>query len=111
MKYDESTPIGPAWAGFNDVRDAYDWDPVGEGLAEADIAGVESPLWTETVMSVDDLDFMMFPRLIGVAEIGWSPLDARAWEEYRLRLAAQAPLLEAKGVNFFRSPAVDWVAP
>ena len=37
MKYDESTPYGLAWAGFIEVRTAYDWDP------GAHLAGVPGP--------------------------------------------------------------------
>jgi hexosaminidase len=108
MKYNESTPIGQAWAGFIDVRVAYEWDPVLEGLLEADVIGLEAPLWTETVAMVTDIDFMMFPRLLGYAEIGWSPRDGRDWEDYRGRLAQHGPRLDARGVGFYRSPLVDW---
>ena len=108
MKYNESTPIGQAWAGFIDVRVAYEWDPVLEGLLEADVIGLEAPLWTETVAMVADIDFMMFPRLLGYAEIGWSPRDGRDWEDYRGRLAQHGPRLDARGVGFYRSPLVDW---
>lgn len=107
MKYDESTPIGLSWAGFTDVRDAYEWDPQ-LGFRDADVIGLEGPLWTETVESAADIDFMMFPRLLGYAEIGWSPRDGRNWEEYRERLAEHGPRLEAHEVGFFRSPLVDW---
>ena len=110
MKYDESTPIGLSWAGFIDVRVAYEWDPVLEELVEADVIGLEAPLWTETIDEVADIDFMMFPRLLGYAEIGWSPRDRRNWEEYRARLAQHGPRLDARGVAFFRSPLVDWPA-
>ena len=110
MKYDESTPIGLAWAGFTDVRDAYEWDPVQQGLAEVDVIGLEGPLWTETVEDAADIDFMMFPRLLGYAELGWSPRDERSWEEYRGRLAQHGLRLDSQGVAFYRSPLVDWPA-
>jgi hexosaminidase len=51
---------------------------------------------------------MAFPRLLGYAEIGWSPQDLRGWEEYRLRLASQGPRLEALGVNYYKSPEIPW---
>jgi len=108
MKYDESTPIGLAWAGFTDVRDAYEWDPVQPGLAEEDVIGLEAPLWTETMDDAAEIDFMMFPRLLGYAEIGWSPRDGRSWQEYRERLAQHGARLDARGIGFYRSPLVDW---
>jgi hexosaminidase len=111
MKYDESTPVGLFWAGFTDVRDAYEWDPVLEGMEESDVIGVEAPLWTETVDEVNDIELLMFPRLLGHAELGWSPRDGRSWEEYRNRLANHAFRLDAWGIGFFRSTMVDWATP
>lgn len=110
MKYDESTPIGLSWAGFIDVRVGYEWDPALEGLAETDVLGLEAPLWTETVDEPTDIDFMMFPRLLGYAEIGWSSREGRSWEEYRARLAHHGLRLDALGVAFYRSPLIDWPA-
>ena len=77
-------------------------------MGAKDVLGVEAPLWGETVQSIRDAEYLAFPRLIGVAEIGWSPARGRVWAEYRLRLAAQAPLLDSLGVNFYRSPEVPW---
>ncbi len=111
MKYDASTPLGLEWAGHVDVPDAYSWEPATqlEGVSESDILGVEAPLWTETVCTRADLEVMALPRLLGIAEIGWTPAAGRSWEEYRLRLAAHGPRLEAMGRQFHRSPAVPWM--
>jgi hexosaminidase len=110
MKYDASTPLGLTWAGFTEVRDSYEWDPVTlvDGVRERDVAGVEAPLWSETLENISDVEFMAFPRLPGIAEIGWSPEKGRSWGDYRLRLAAQAPRWERFSVNFYRSPQIDW---
>ncbi len=110
MKYDRDTPIGLTWAAIVDVRDAYDWDPATllEGVPEASIIGVEAPLWTETVANVRDAEFLAFPRLAGVAEIGWSPAARRDWNEYRVRLGTHARRWSALGLNFYRSPQVPW---
>ncbi len=110
MKYDASTPIGLHWAGYTSVRRAYAWDPARQvpGVGAGDVLGVEAPLWGETIGSLRDAEYLAFPRLLGIAEIGWSPARGRSWAEYRLRLAAQAPLLDALGVNYYRSPEVPW---
>lgn len=110
MQYDPSTPLGLHWAGYIEVRDAYDWDPATlvPGIGEEVIVGVEAPLWTETLRTMADVEYMAFPRLLGIAEIGWSPAAARVWDEYRLRLAAHGPRLQALGVNFYPSPQVEW---
>jgi hexosaminidase len=56
------------------VRTSYDWEPadVVEGIAERDILGVEELLWSETIDTRAGLDWLAFPRLLGVAEAGWS---------------------------------------
>ena len=110
MKYDPDTPLGLDWAGIVPVEQAYAWDPATEveGLAESAILGVEAPLWSETLVTMADIEYMVFPRLPGIAEIGWSPVSGRNWEEYRKRLAAQGLRWSAKGVNFYRSPEIPW---
>lgn len=110
MKYDAATPLGLNWAGYVDVKTAYTWDPATQlpGLAEADVLGVEAPLWTETLTTMADVEYMLFPRLLGLAEIGWSPAAGREWDAYRVRLAAHGPRMEGMGVNFYRSKEVEW---
>ncbi|GAA3438130.1 family 20 glycosylhydrolase [Kutzneria kofuensis] len=90
MKYDAQTPIGQDWAGYNGVQDSYDWDPATfvPGVA-GDVAGVEAPLWTDVFPTWDDVQYMAFPRLPGIAEIGWSARSTHSWEGYRVRLGAQ----------------------
>jgi hexosaminidase len=109
MKYDSFTPLGASWAGSIDVARSYEWDPatyVG-GVEEADVLGVEAPLWTETIPDMAAAEFMAFPRWPGIAEIGWSP-GGRSWDEYRPRLAAQGPRWKRMGVNYYRSRNIDW---
>ena len=109
MKYDRDSALGLEWAGPPSVRKAYDWDPaaVVDGIAQRDVLGVEAPLWSETIDTRAGLDWLAFPRLLGVAEAGWSPAG-RDWREYRMRLAAHGPRLEALGVGFHRAPGIPW---
>jgi hexosaminidase len=111
MMYDRATPLGQNWAGYVTVKDAYDWDPATylTDVPEAVIVGVEAPLWTETLRTRSDLEYMAFPRLAGLGEIGWSPRAARRWDDYRVRLGVHGPRFEAMGVRFFRSPQVPWM--
>ncbi len=73
----------------------------------ASVLGVEAALWSETVETREDVDYMTFPRLCAVAEVGWS--SSLDWEDFRGRLAAHEPLLTSLGVNFHRSSQVDWL--
>jgi hexosaminidase len=109
-KYDEETQLGHAMFGYVEVRNAYDWEPTTllEGVGEDDILGVEAQLWTETVDTLDEVEFMAFPRLPGIAEVAWSPPTTRDWEGFRRRLAGHGPRWEAMAVNYYRSPQVPW---
>lgn len=111
MKYDTATKLGLHWAGYVNVKRAYNWNPstLIPGVTKKDIAGVEAPLWTETITSLKDIEYMAFPRLIGDAEIGWTSKNLRSWNNYRLRLGKQAPRLDALHVHFYRSKLVPWV--
>ncbi|MGW0913336.1 beta-N-acetylhexosaminidase [Streptomyces sp. NPDC002784] len=111
MKYDERTPLGLSWAGYVEVRRSYDWDPGTylAGVPESAVRGVEAPLWSETLRTSEDIEYMAFPRVVGVAELGWSPAEARDWDAYKVRLAAQAPRWEALGIGYYRSPQVPWL--
>ncbi|WP_083886101.1 family 20 glycosylhydrolase [Actinoalloteichus spitiensis] len=109
-KYDATTQLGLQWAGFVEVRDTYEWDPGihVEGVSESSILGVESPLFTETIVTTDDMEYMAFPRLPSVAEVGWTRAEARDWDDFRLRLAGQAAHWEVLDLNFYRSPQIPW---
>jgi hexosaminidase len=111
MKYAPDSPLGLDWAGYVEVQDAYAWDPATlvEGVGEKDVLGVEGALWSETIDSSAGIEFLAFPRLPGLAEIGWSPREGRSWDEYRERLAAHGPRWEALGIRYYRSPQVPWV--
>ena len=65
MKYDADSPLGLDWAGTVSVKDSYDWDPGSymDQLDEVDILGIEAPIWTETLSSMKDIEYMAFPRL------------------------------------------------
>jgi hexosaminidase len=110
MKYHPDTVIGLTWAAHIDVDDAYTWDPARtvRDVPESALIGVEAPLWSETLADIRDVEFMAFPRLPAIAEVGWSRADGRAWGEFRRRLGAHAPRWTALGVNFYRSPSVPW---
>ena len=110
MKYDTSTVLGLTWAGIPDERMSYDWSISDKfsSLPEDAIAGVEAPLWSETLGTLEDFEYMAFPRLAGVAELGWTSASLRDWAEYRMRLGAQSARWMVLGINFRRSPLIPW---
>jgi hexosaminidase len=110
MQYDKSTPLGLHWAAYIEVDDNYNWDPANyiPGVGKENIIGVEAPLWTETISKLDDIEYMMFPRLPGVAETGWTPAEMRSWDEYKYRLAKHEKYFMAMDINYYPSKRVPW---
>lgn len=102
MKYDGAEKLGTTWAGTVDVRQSYEWEPSTNlaGVPADAIFGVEAPLWSETLDTFADAEYMAFPRLPGVAEVGWSPPEARGWDGYRVRLQAQMPRWDLAGITY-----------
>ena len=105
MKYDSLTKIGLSWAATIELDSAYLWTPETfvKGIAKNDIIGLESPLWSETIETMADIEYMAFPRIIGHSEIGWTPAANRNWEDYISRLKKHTERLKVLGVNYYNS--------
>nr|WP_330278228.1 family 20 glycosylhydrolase [Lentzea sp. NBC_00516] len=110
MKYNSSTPLGLSWAGLIEVQTAYDWNPGTHlsGVPESAVRGVEAPLWSETLVTGQDIEFMAFPRLGAIAELAWSPWSTHNWDQFKVRLGNQGPRWTTMGINFYRSTQVPW---
>jgi hexosaminidase len=110
MKYTDATELGLKWAALIEVSDAYNWDPATyqAGVTESSIVGVEAPIWSETLRNITAVEYLAMPRLPAIAEVAWTPQSARAWDNFRTRLAAQAPRWNYLGINYHRSPQVPW---
>ncbi|MCC6375676.1 MAG: beta-N-acetylhexosaminidase [Microbacteriaceae bacterium] len=112
QKYSSSESIGTNWAQPPlTLEESYGWDPasVFPSYPEQSVLGVEAPLWTETVKTMADIEYMAFPRIAAIAEIGWSKLDpSRNFEEFVIRLATFGIYMESAGINFKRTPEVPW---
>jgi hexosaminidase len=110
MKYDSTTKLGQDWAARIEVDSAYNWKLSNRvnGIPKESILGIEAPLWTETITNMDEIEYMVFPRLPGVAEVGWSPESQRNWDEYKVRLGKHGARMKALGINFYESKQVDW---
>ena len=112
MKYNRQTKLGQTWAGLVDVNTAYGWNPGAylSGVGESSVLGVEAPLWTETIVTSADIDYMAFPRLPAIAELGWSPWSTHDVTAFDSRLGAQGPRWKVMGVNYYHSTQIAWPA-
>ena len=109
MQYDTLSKHGLHWAAYIPVDSAYVWTPEEyEGIPMENILGVEAPLWSETISNIGELEYLAFPRVIGYSELSWTTKENRDWENYKLRLANQAPYLDRMDVKYYASPLIDW---
>jgi hexosaminidase len=110
MKYNKDTKLGLRWAGLIEVDKAYNWDPATlfTGIGKENVMGVEAALWTETITNMDEMEYMIFPRLPGYAEIGWTSSSVRSWDEYKERLAKHGERFQAMEIDYYQSNLVSW---
>lgn len=111
MKYDSLSTLGLNWAAYIEVDDSYTWTPqnLSPDLEQKNILGIEAPLWSETIKNMEDIEYLLFPRLPGIAEVAWSPAAGRSWDAYKVRLGNQAKRFKAMDINYYRSAKVPWV--
>jgi len=100
--YLEPSAIG----GYLPLRKVYSFEPIPEELVgkERDfILGVQGNIWAEYIHSPDKADYMTYPRGAAVAEIGWSSLGNKNWDDFIRRLEAQYVRYEQMGINYAKS--------
>jgi hexosaminidase len=119
QRYTPSIPaeLGQTWACQKgcDIDQFYNWDPATyvNGVTDSSVIGVEGALWTETIRNLSEIDYMALPRLLALAEIGWSPKVVRtatspAYKNFLVRVAGQGDRMQAAGWNFYPTPEVPW---
>jgi hexosaminidase len=87
-------------------RDVLAFEPMPLSLdaaARAHILGVQGAMWTEYVPTRQVMESRLFPRMLALAEIAWSE-RAPSPEAFGRRLAAHAPLLDSRAIEWFIEP-------
>lgn len=103
---------GPQWFepytyfGNNTLKDIYSYEPVGptwsDGIKSL-LMGVQGSMWTEFCNRTSDVEYMLFPRLAAVAEVGWTIPGKKDWSRFLKALDHFTERLAVKGVNFAQS--------
>lgn len=89
--------------GFIPTEKVYSYVP-GSDLPEAErnmITGVQANLWTEHIPTPEYAEYMLYPRALALAEIGWNGTKTKNYPEFKTRALAQVEHLKAEGVNPF----------
>ena len=94
-----------AIGGYTPIKKVYSYDPVPADSLTAEecrhILGVQANTWTEYIQTPEHLEYMMFPRALAVAEIGWTPQELRTWEDFKPRMNAHISKLQGMGIRTF----------
>lgn len=93
-----------AIGGYTPVKRVYSYEPVPEELTPEQakhILGVQANTWAEYIPNEKHHEYMLFPRLLALAEVAWSPKEIRNWQSFKPRLNKQVKLLQSMDVNTF----------
>ena len=103
--YQDAPPTEPeAIGGYTPLDKVRDFHPL-EGFSvteKINLKGIQGNVWTEYVPSPEQLEYMLYPRILALAEIGWLGKNAdEAKLTFRQRAEAQCDKLRKEGVNAF----------
>ncbi len=93
-----------AIGGFTPYLKVYDYHPVSTSLSEKEaryILGAQANLWTEYIHTPEHVEYMLFPRLLALAEVVWTPKEQKDKDDFKRRVKAHISLLQQKNVNVF----------
>jgi hexosaminidase len=62
--------------------------------------GVQANFWTEYVFDNETLEYLTFPRLIAVAEAGWTVQARRDYQDFVVRLNQHVPFFELYKLSY-----------
>lgn len=103
---------GPQWFepltyfGNNTLKDVYNYEPVQSDWKPeyADLLmGVQGSLWTEFCNSPEDVNYLLYPRLMALADVAWTPKETKDWQGFLKGVDNVLPHLDAMGVGYARS--------
>lgn len=95
-----------AIGGFNPLSKVYQFNPIPEELNSEEakhILGAQANLWTEYVATFKHAEYMTFPRIAALAEVLWSPKEARNWDDFSRRIQMMMKRYDLLGINYSKS--------
>ncbi len=93
-----------AIGGYLTLEKVYSFEPVPDSLStkEAElILGVQGNVWTEHIPTPEHYEYMIYPRILALAEIGWSPSEVKKWDNFHTRALHVVNILREQGYNPF----------
>jgi hexosaminidase len=101
-KNEDSVTIG----GYLPLEKVYGYEPIPPVLNAAQakhIMGAQANLWTEYIGNPSKVEYMIFPRMMALSEVLWSPKAKRNWKDFEKRLSVILDRLDKKKVNYSKA--------
>ena len=95
--------------GFLPLERAYSYDPMPKELApdeQKHILGVQANMWTEYLKTPEQVEYMLFPRMLALAENAWTRNEHKNYDLFLKRLPHQLAILDRLNVKY-RIPEPD----
>ena len=92
-----------AIGGFLPLETVYAFEPVPAGfdsVQAAHILGTQGQIWTEYQRNPKNVEYMVFPRLVALAEVAWTPRDQKNFGDFIRRLSQHQARLGVLDVNY-----------
>jgi len=99
---EDSLTIG----GYLPLEKVYAYEPIPASLTieqAKHILGAQGNMWTEYMEYPSKVEYMLFPRIMALSEVLWSPKEKRSWTDFERRLPALFNRLDAEGINYSRA--------
>jgi hexosaminidase len=97
-------PQPVAGDGLNSLETVYAFSPIPAGATPEQIKlvlGVQGNVWTENVEDWLKVQYQLLPRACAIAEIGWTPQDARDFGDFERRLGYDCERLNSMGLQYY----------
>lgn len=95
-----------AFGGYTPISKVYQFDPVVEGMTEAQeqhVLGGQANLWSEYIPNPSHSEYMIFPRLTALSEVLWTKKENKDWVDFTKRLDPLLQRFNALGVHYAKS--------
>ena len=96
----------PAIGGFLPLEKVYSYDPMPAELPSNQrkfIMGVQANLWTEYIPTVQQAQYMAYPRALALAEVAWTAPKNKSWQRFQASLKTELKRLDLHNINY-RNP-------
>lgn len=93
-----------AIGGFLPLEKVYSYNPIPATLSITEakhILGVQANLWTEYIPTPKHAEYMLYPRLLALAEVAWTQPKYKNWNDFKRRVSTAIPYLQSKNIYPF----------